>query len=115
MATHHDDIELTIGDTWTIVGLLLDEEGQPMDLTAGVTFGWALINWDGVPVVGPVATIEPQDDGIVHITVPDSFTRTLEPARYLDAIRVWVDDVPMTQWIGNINANADPFFSEVAT
>jgi hypothetical protein len=115
MPTHHDDIELVIGDEWLIVGTLLDENGQPLDLTAGVTLGWALLGPDGnrVPGLTEGATLDKQLGGVVRITVPDSFTRTLTPARYMDAIRVWVGDVPVTQWTGIILADADPFHSEI--
>jgi hypothetical protein len=109
--THHDDVEFMVGDQWQIVGKLLDENGQPLDLSTGVQLGWTLIGPDGFQVSGlaDAATLEPQDDGTVIITVPDSLTRTLHPARYLDAIRVWVGTAPATEWIGIILAAADPF------
>ena len=118
MPTHHDDIELVIGDEWVINGLLLDNKGQPLDLTSGaVNLGWTLLGPDGnqVPGLSDAATLEPQSGGIVLITVPDSLTKTLLPARYLDAIRVWAGDFPATQWIGIILADADPFHPTVDT
>jgi hypothetical protein len=117
MPTHHDDLELVIGDEWAILGKLLDENGAPLDLTPQVRLGWTLIGSDGnsIPGLLEVATLEPQSGGMVLITVSDSFTRTLTPARYYDAIRVWVDDAPVTEWTGTILATADPFHPMVET
>jgi len=109
--THHDDIELMIGDEWVIRGRLLDEDGQPIDLgPANVDVVWALCGPDGYRVPGlEVTTVEKQTGGDVLITLPHTLTRTLEPARYLDSIRVVVDGAPSTEWVGIILANADPF------
>jgi hypothetical protein len=111
--THHDDIELMIGDEWLIVGKLLDEDGNPLDLMSGIALGWTLCGPDGNQMSGltDAATLTPQPGGVVRIVVPDSFTRTLQPARYLDAIRVWTSGQPATQWTGIILADADPFHS----
>lgn len=111
MLTHHDNIELVCGDDWVIVGKLLGEDGEPLDLTANVQLGWTLLGPDGNQLVGlaDVATLEVQAGGIVVITVPDSFTKTLRPARYMDAIRVTLGDASVTQWSGIISADADPF------
>jgi hypothetical protein len=113
MPTHHDDIELVIGDEWVIVGKLLDENGAPLDLlTPNIAIGWTLVGPDGnqLPGLAPEATLDKQSGGIVVIHVSETFTRTLTPARYMDAIRVWVSDLPVTQWTGIILADADPFY-----
>ena len=110
--THHDDITLMIGDEWLIIGKLLDEEGVPIDLLdAGTSFGWTLVGSDGdqLPGIVEAATLEPQSGGVVRIVVSDSFTRTLEPGRYMNAVRVWTDGEPATHWMGIILAEADPF------
>ena len=116
-ATHHDDISLTIGDEWLIVGKLLDENGAPLELNESVELGWTLLAPDGNQVPGIVdgVTVEKQAGGIVHIVVSDTITRTLEPARYMDAIRAWTGGEPATQWTGLILAEVDPFHSEVET
>ena len=71
--THHDDINLMIGDEWLIVGKLLDEKGEPLDLMTGVELGWALVGPDGdmLPDLADAVTLETKADGIVHIVVPD--------------------------------------------
>jgi hypothetical protein len=116
MPTHHDDLELVVGDEWLILGKLLDENGNPLDLTADVECSWTLVSPDGhLPGLDQAATLETQDGGVVRIVVPDIFTRTLAPGRYLDAIRVWIGDEPATQWTGIIIAAADPFFRTAET
>ena len=115
-ATHHDDISLTIGDEWLIIGKMLDENGEPLDLTADIELGWTLLAPDGNQVPGIIdgVTIEPQQErGIVHIIVSDTVTRWLEPARYMDAIRAWTGGEPATQWTGLILAEVDPFHREL--
>jgi hypothetical protein len=115
--THHDDLELMIGDEWVINGHLLDENGQPLDLmAAGVTMGWSLVGPDGnmVPGIAEAATLEAQPGGDVLIAVSSTFTRTLNPARYLDAIRVLIDGAPSTEWTGIILGAADPFHPTVS-
>jgi hypothetical protein len=114
MPTHHDDLELVIGDEWLIMGKLLDEEGKPLDLTTGVECSWILVGANGhLPGLEQAATLETQDGGVVRIVVPDTYTRWLLPGRYQDAIRVWVGDEPATQWTGTIIADADPFYQTV--
>ena len=114
MPTHHDDIELVIGDEWLIVGQLLDEDGKPLDLDTGVECSWTLVTPTGhILGLDAVATLEETPGGIVRIVVPDTFTRLLNPGRYFDAIRVWVGDEPATEWTGIIIANANPFYSEL--
>jgi hypothetical protein len=113
--THHDDLEMMIGDEWVINGHLLDENGDSIDVqAAGVTLGWTLCGPDGKQVEGltDVATLEPMPGGDVLISVPDTFTRTLSPARYLNAIRVWIDGGASTEWTGVILATANPFHAE---
>ena len=110
--THHEDITLMIGDEWLITGTLLDEDGAPIDLLgADTTLGWTLVGDDGDQVEGvaDAATLDRQEGGVVRIVVSDSFTRTLDPGRYMNSIRAWVDGEPATHWVGIIIAEADPF------
>jgi hypothetical protein len=111
----HDDIELTIGDKWEIIGLLLQEDGKPLPLTPDVQLGWTLLDPDGVEVPGlaidaTLDRLEPVTAGQVLIGVNDGLTRMLRPGRYTNAIRVWVEDAPSTLWRGMILAAADPFY-----
>jgi hypothetical protein len=110
--THHEDITMMIGDEWLIIGTLLDEDGLPIDLLAsGTTAGWTLLGGDGdqLPGIAEAATLDRQADGVVRVVVSDSFTRTLDPGRYMNSIRVWIDGEPATYWAGHIIAEADPF------
>lgn len=101
---HHDDIELAAGDDWLILGTLLDQNGNPEDLT-GATLEWMLLGPDGCPVlvdgqfsVAPV----PQEVGNINIYVAATVTQTFAAGRYTDAVRATVGGVKSSMWIGNI-------------
>jgi len=119
MLTHHDDLELAAGDEWAIAGLLLDEEGNALDLTAGVQLGWTMRGPDGKTIPGLIdggATLEPSEpttSGEIVIVLPGSLTKTFPPGRYTDAVRSWVGGVPALMWVGQILVACDPFASEL--
>lgn len=114
MLTMHEDIEMTCGDEWQVVGQLLDESGGPLDLVEAITLNWTLLGPDGARVAGietaSVERMDPATGGKVLITVPTELTRTFRPGRYTNAIRVVIGDAPSTLWRGQILANADPFY-----
>lgn len=109
----HEDIELVIGDEWLITGTLLDENNQPLDLVQTVPVVWTLLDPDGMPIPGLDDVIverpEPTSSGKLTITLPDTLTQTLNPGRYTDAVRAWIDGSPAQMWRGCILAAADPF------
>lgn len=114
----HDDIELTCGDEWGIVGNIKEEDGSPLSLGPEVQIGWTLLDPNGVRVAGltenaVIERIDPIDNGQVLLVVSQNLTKTFYPGRYTNAIRVWIADAPSTLWRGMILAAADPFYSEV--
>ena len=114
MLTLHEDIELTVGDTWEILGQLLQEDGNPLNLVPAVDLGWILLGPDGMRVTNlaehaTLVRVDPVSGGQVLITVPEELTQTFRPGRYTNAIRVWVGGTPATLWRGMILAAADPF------
>ncbi len=115
---HHDEIQLTAGDDWTINGTLLDEAGAALDQT-DATHAWALIDPDGfmmpavegltITPVEPVAT-----SGKCIIVVPRALTETITKAgRYRDALRVTESNGKRSRlWTGPIAVDFDLFQSE---
>jgi len=102
---HHDDIELAAGDDWLIAGTMLDQNGNPEDLT-GATLEWMLFDPDGNPVLHDAQfniNVVPQQVGNISINVSSDVTASLEAGRYTDAIRVTQAGGTKSQmWTGNI-------------
>lgn len=111
----HADVELVIGDEWQISGTLLGADNAPLDIvTDGSPLDWILLGPDGARVPGLEAVIIdrilPASTGRLVITMPESLTKTLDPGRYTDAVRLWVGGAPSQMWRGIILAAADPFY-----
>jgi len=109
----HQDVELVIGDEWQITGTLLDENGDPLDLAASVLLSWVLLGPDGTRVPLEAIIERLPTAGMLTITLPEALTRTLDPGRYTDAVRAWVNGSPAQMWRGSILAAADPFYDVV--
>lgn len=111
MPVLHDDIEVIAGDDWSISGALQNEDGTPLDLTS-VTVLWTLLDPMGKQAIeSGTAVVEiqnPPTGGNVIITVPNAQT-SLPAGRYTDAVRVIIQDLRDTIWIGSILVGADPF------
>jgi hypothetical protein len=88
MPTHHDPIELLAGDDWEIPGALLDDNGNPLDLS-NAEFEWVLVDRGGNPIT-LAAEVEVTDpaEGAINIMVLASDTAGLDPGFYTDALRV---------------------------
>ena len=88
---HHDDVEVTAGDDWTIVATIVDRDGvTPLDLTSATVF-WTLINRDGacaLPAGSAVLDLGQGAQGVVLINLQAAATAPLGPGRYVDQIRV---------------------------
>jgi hypothetical protein len=116
MLIHHDDIELTAGDDWTIPSSLTDEEGDAVNLSNIVGIQWIMLGPDGQPCLPPgsaiVTIVDPPTDGMVTVTVPNEVTRSLSPGRYADAMRViFPSDLKSTVWTGSISVDCNSFDS----
>lgn len=112
---HHDDVELMAGDDWVISGRLLDRDGSPFNLDNAL-LNWTLINPDGWAVTltqDVTLNVTNSANGLISIVLPSSFTRTIAPGRYTDALRVVVGGFTETFWTGYIQVDADPFAMEL--
>ena len=112
MPSHHPDIELVAGDDWSIVGTVLDDSGNPLDLT-GSTLVWTFIDPDGETMVdlitaSSISPNSPPTAGILTIAVPRGVTAPLLAGRYHDALRVIPTIGASTYWLGSILIEPDP-------
>jgi hypothetical protein len=71
--THHGDIEVMPGDDWIIPGVLLDANGNPLDLS-DCKLSWALVGPDG----NGVAVAE----DAVDLEITDAAARPGSPSRW---------------------------------
>jgi hypothetical protein len=51
------------------------------------------------------------ETGLITITVPADITTTIGPGRYTDALRVSIEGIVDTLWVGRIEVDANPFFA----
>jgi hypothetical protein len=114
MPTHHEDVELTAGDNWTISGDLTDVNGDPLDLSDVVTIQWIMLGPDGLPCLpagsAAILVVNPPTLGQIQVVVPSSVTKLLEPGRYYDALRVILPQEYMaTVWTGSISVDCNAF------
>lgn len=109
----HDSAQLVAGDTWPINGELFRANGDPFDLSAGVTIEWRLEKEDGTVVLSYAlgSGIEVLDvAGKCRITVPPDVSRTISPGCYRDQLRATSPDgFVSTQWVGRIDVKASFF------
>jgi hypothetical protein len=110
MPSHHDDVRLTPGEAWVAYALLLDADGQGLDLT-GAELSWTLRNRNGAIVpVSAILTVVDVAGGIVTITLDPAATAMLEPGYYVDALRCRVAGTS-SLWVGGVCVSANPFFA----
>jgi hypothetical protein len=111
---HHDDLERTAGDDWTINCAVLDDDGTALDLSTADNVQWMLLGSDGLPAIPElsatvVTIVDPPTSGLVSVTVPHDVTGTLSPGRYPDALRVILAGMRTVVFTGIISVSANPF------
>jgi hypothetical protein len=116
--TVHSDQYWTAGDDWLINATLIDENGEPYDLSGTPVIKWALVNANGVTALDQDdATIFIVDalGGRCSIQVAAAKTSPLPGGNYLDSIRLVFNGTTSTLSYGNIFVAADPWAAATAT
>lgn len=117
MTTSHTVFELIGGDDWEISAELLDENGNPYNLTAAQV-KWTLVNNAGQQILDDVdvsiATVDAVA-GTCLIRVAAARTTSIGGGRYSDALRIVTGGVTSTLCIGPIQVVIDPWRVAQAT
>jgi hypothetical protein len=118
MTTTHAPIGWTAGDDWQINATLLDENGDPFDLSGAHEIKWALMNIN-------LQRVLDEDDVSVSITdalagecsilIPAAKTSPLAGGHYTDAIRIVIGGITSTLSYGQITVVVDPWAVAEAT
>ena len=117
MTTTHEIVSWTAGDDWQIKATLLDENGNPFDLSGTPQIKWALmdsafhrvIDEDNVNIAVTDAAA-----GQCSITIPAVISSPLA-GRYTDVIRIVFGGVTSTLSYGSISVAADPWAAAEAS
>ncbi len=115
MTTTHQATAWFGGDDWQINATLLDENGNPFDLSAEQTeIKWCLLNSNSqeelnetdvtISIVGAAA-------GQCSIMVPATVTSPLAGGKYTDFIRIVIGGITSTLSTGSIYVTADPWMA----
>lgn len=111
MTTKHPLIEFVAGDDWEIVATLLDENGNPYDLTQSPTIEWCLLDEKQRRVIDDEAiiTITDAENGKCSVLIPHSVTTTIGGGLYTDALRLTIAGSVGTLLVGMVNVIGDPW------
>lgn len=115
MTTTHLGVAWFGGDDWQINATLLDENGNPFDLSSGQV-KWCLLNAGYQKVLDESdVAIEIVDaaTGQCAIKVPADKTSPLPGGKYSDAIRIVIGGITSTLSVGAIFVTADPWAAAV--
>jgi hypothetical protein len=111
MSTQHATISLFAGDDWEFALTLLDENGDPYDLT-NATIRWALVSLDGRKRIDQSVadiTIDDPLTGVATILIPATATTSLH-GQYTDYHRIVSGGVSSTLLTGTILVTGDPWY-----
>jgi hypothetical protein len=111
MTTPHTVFQFVGGDDWEIHATLLDENGNPYNLT-GATITWTLLNSAGQHILNPgdfSISIINATAGTCKIVVLAAKTTTIPGGRYTDALRILIGGVTSTLSIGPVQITRDPW------
>lgn len=104
------------GDDWEIRVTLLQDTGDPYDLSFPHSVLWKLVDQLGVAVIDPAeVTVNTIDSpgGIVQILVPHTVTTRLNGGLHSDYLRIIFQNVTSSLSTGKIIVTGDPFFATV--
>lgn len=108
MARQHPQWDFYAGDLWRINATILDDSGNPLDITSLINEGkveWALVGPNGNLVITPdQVTFDPIDTSIGKTWIDVNFgvTQAIAPGRYEDVLRVVMPNGPRTKWTGAV-------------
>jgi hypothetical protein len=112
MTTTHEQVYWSAGDDWQINATLLDENGDPFDLSGSPQIQWALMtanfqraldeNDVGIAITDALA-------GQCAIQIPAAKTAPLAAGRYSDVIRIITGGITSTLSYGLIYVAANPW------
>lgn len=88
-AADSDDNRFNPGEDWSIDGLLLDREGNPLDLTDAVV-RWTLLDQGDAPVDtnATITVLDPPTAGIVEIRITATSTATAPAGLYTGELHI---------------------------
>jgi hypothetical protein len=116
MTATHPNVRWFAGDDWQINATLLDENGNPFDLTQTHMIKWALMNGQFQRVLDDTdvsVTLIDAIAGQVAILVPAAKTSGLVSGNYSDSIRIIFGGFTSTLSYGPISVSADPWAAPV--
>jgi hypothetical protein len=111
MTTTHTPIVWFAGDDWEIRATLLDENGNPYDLTAA-QIKWALIDKNASRVLDEndiSVTLTDPVVGQCSIIIAAAKTSPLSGGNYSDVIRIVTGGITSTLSVGPVFVTADPW------
>jgi hypothetical protein len=117
MTTTHTAIEFTAGDTWEILATLLDENGDPYDLTVAPEIKWTLLDRAYNRILegtDAVITVTDATAGQISILIAAATTSPLPAGIYTDALRMTFGGTVGTLFVGPIYVRADPWAIQAA-
>jgi hypothetical protein len=112
MTTQHTVIDFYAGDDWEIRATLLDENGNPYNLSPLPQLEWALLDHNYQRVInGTDISISITDAaaGKCAIFVPSESTTTVLTGVYTDTLRITIGGITSTLWIGSVHVTTDAF------
>ena len=117
MTTTHTQLDWVAGDDCQINATLLDQYGEPFDLSVLHEIKWTLMDQAYRRIIDTpdvVVTITDAPAGKCSIIIPAPITSPLPAGRYTDVIRIVYGGITSTLSYGPIYVQADPWLAEVA-
>jgi hypothetical protein len=112
MTVHAIQTNMFAGDDWEIRATLLDQDGNPYNLSGTPVILWTLMDENEVRVIQTnevnISVLDAAA-GKCSIIVPHAITTRLPSDIYTDALRINIGGVVSTLSTGQIQVIADPF------
>ena len=111
MTTKHPVIEFVAGDDWELRATLLDELGNPYDLSGSYTILYLLYDDQHSHIIdSPIITVMGDPKlGDISIIIPSSETAVIVGGTYNDALRLIIQGSVGTLLMGPVSVIANPW------